>query len=105
MSKFMRPETALQRLVEDDHAPAKSRCEALRQLKNPPINMLRRMLARTAKRKKPLPARLRALAALRYAEIMKAKQLNREVRNAVTPLGPMNDIVKPRPTQPNALGI
>jgi len=73
MSKFMSPEVALQRLVEDTQAPVLARCEALRQLAHPPLCLLRRLLAiprstvETAKRKRPVPARLRAIATLAYA--------------------------------------
>jgi hypothetical protein len=67
MSKFMSPEKALQRLVEDTAAPVLARCEALRQLAHPPLLLLRRLLVETAKRTKPVPARLRAIAAFAYA--------------------------------------
>jgi hypothetical protein len=87
--KFMLAETALTRLIEDSQAPVKSRCEALRQLQKPSISMLRRLLVQTAKRKKPVPARLRALAALRYAEVRRAKDAASRARTA----------------PPNALGV
>jgi hypothetical protein len=67
MPKFMSPETALRRLVEDTAAPVLARCEALRQLAHPPLCLLRRLLVDTSKRAEPVPARLRAIAALAYA--------------------------------------
>jgi hypothetical protein len=43
MAKFMRPETALARLAEDEHAPIRARVQALQQLTHPPLCMLRRL--------------------------------------------------------------
>ena len=66
MPKFMKPETALARLAEDEDAPMGTRCKALRQLAHPPLSLLRRLLVDTSKRNKPVPAKLKAIAALAY---------------------------------------
>ena len=47
MPKFMQPETALARLVEDEGAPVADRVRALRMLAHPPLCMLRRLLHRS----------------------------------------------------------
>jgi len=84
LSKFMQPKTALARLVEDGKAPIMARYRALQQLAHPSLNMLRRLLVqtRTAKGKPTIPARIRALAALRYADEMKLQSYRREMRKA-----------------------
>jgi len=68
MPKFMRPETALARLAEDDEAPVSARVQALKQLAHPPLCLLRRLLhrSRTADRT-PVPSKVLAVAALKYA--------------------------------------
>ena len=76
MAKFMRPETALARLAEDEHAPIRARVQALQQLTHPPLCMLRRLLAETSKRVKPVPSKIRALAALKYAQESEYRKLN-----------------------------
>jgi hypothetical protein len=76
MAKFMRPETALARLAEDEHAPIRARVQALQQLTHPPLCMLRRLLAETSKRIKPVPSKIRALAALKYAQESEYRKLN-----------------------------
>jgi hypothetical protein len=76
MAKFMRPETALARLAEDEHAPIRARVQALQQLTHPPLCMLRRLLAETSKRVKPVPSKVRALAALKYAEETQYRKVN-----------------------------
>ena len=67
VAKYMSIETALARLVEDDSAPVGARVRALRQLAHPELSMLRRLLVDTAKRIKPVPSRLLAVATLAYA--------------------------------------
>lgn len=80
MSKFMSAEIALQRLVGDTQAPVLARCEALRQLARPPLSMLRRLLViprsavELAKRKRPVPARLRAIATLKYTHELQLRK-------------------------------
>lgn len=66
--------TALARLVEDDGAPVGSRVRALRQLDDPPLSMLRRLLVESAKRTVPVPARLKAVAALAYARELQLRK-------------------------------
>jgi hypothetical protein len=67
MSKFMSPRSALVRLVEDSEAPIGLRVQALKQIAHPPLVMLRRLIVDTSKRTSPVPAKLRALATIRYA--------------------------------------
>lgn len=95
MPKYMLPSTALARLVEDDEAPVMPRCEALRQLQRPPLTLLRRLLVDTDKRSKPVPAKLRAIAALAYAREIQL----RKIRPAKGRRKAAQD------SEPNALGI
>jgi hypothetical protein len=44
MSKFMNPIAALKRLVEEEGAPCAARVLALKQIANPPLCLLRRLL-------------------------------------------------------------
>lgn len=67
MSKFMSPNAALSRVVEDNEAPTALRCEALQQIARPTLALLRRILVDTETRTKPVPSRLKAIAALIYA--------------------------------------
>jgi hypothetical protein len=67
MSKFMSVAAALKRVVEDEAAPCAARVLALKQIPNPPLCLLRRLLVKTANRAKPVPSRLLAVAALAYA--------------------------------------
>jgi hypothetical protein len=96
MAEFMAPETALSRLVEDDAAPLGARMRALRELPHPSLKMLRRLLVNSKKRKRPVPAKVRALATLRYAEEMRLQNVRREMR----PVGALGN-----PSSENALGI
>jgi hypothetical protein len=91
MPKFMLPETALSRLVEDDSAPIGARVKALEQLKHPALCMLRRLLVSTSKRTKPVPSKLLAVATLKYAQEVQL----RKIRGAM----------KGRKHETNALGI
>jgi hypothetical protein len=74
MSKFGSPVTFLKRLVEDDSAPCAARVLALKQIDHPPLCLLRRLLVKTA-RTKPVPSRLLALAALKYAREVAFRKL------------------------------
>jgi hypothetical protein len=97
MSKWMSPETALSRVIENADAPVMARVNALRQLPHPSLNMLQRLIAQTAERKaNPIPAKLAALATLKYAEEIRARKARRLLREAeaASPL-----------TSTNALGI
>jgi hypothetical protein len=67
MPKYMKPDTALARLVEDDGAPVGLRVRALRALNHPTLVLLRRLLVDTATRTVPVPSRLKAIAALKFA--------------------------------------
>jgi hypothetical protein len=96
MAEFMAPETALSRLVEDDAAPIGARVRALHELRHPSLKMLRRLLVDTKKRKRPVPAKVRALATLRYAEEMRLQNVRRLMRATATPGNPASE---------NALGI
>jgi len=75
MARFMTPESALERVVDDENAPVMLRCDALRQLAHPPLLLLRRLLVNTAKRNKPVPSRLFAIAALAYAREVELKKI------------------------------
>ena len=74
MPKFMQPETALARLVEDN-APVRARVKALEQLTHPPLCLLRRLLVDTSKRTKPVPSKVMAVAALKYAHEIQLKKI------------------------------
>ena len=76
MPKFMLPETALARVVEDDQAPIRARVKALEQIAHPSLCMLRRLLVNSAKRKKRVPSKVRALAALKYAREVQLRKIN-----------------------------
>jgi hypothetical protein len=68
MSKFMLPETALSRVVEDEEAPTTDRVRALRMLNHPPLVMLRRRLHRSRTNPARVPSRLLAAASISYAK-------------------------------------
>jgi hypothetical protein len=85
MPEFMSVETALQRLVEDDAAPIGARVRALRELPHPSLKMLRRLIVDTKTRKRPVPAKVRSLATLRYAEEMRLQNARREMRAVASP--------------------
>jgi hypothetical protein len=96
MAELMSADYVLRAVVDDEAAPTKMRCDALRQLEHPPLLLLRRLLVETAKRTKPVPSRLRALAALAYAREVKF----RKAEAAVRPKRQQADN-----DTPNALGI
>jgi hypothetical protein len=100
-AEFMKPESALKRLVEDDQAPVVSRVEALRQLAHPPLNLLRRLLVDTKYREKPVPPRVRALAALRYVTEIRLQEERRQRRKQAAQSG--QDLTAQPPL--SALGI
>jgi len=89
MPKFMKPETALCRVIEDETAPIRARVKALEQLAHPPLCLLRRLLVDSSKRTKPVPSKVRAVAALKYAQevafrkIRAAKKANAQESNAL----------------------
>ena len=86
MSKFMKPETALARTVEDEKASTLARYKALEKLLHPPMELLRRLLVDSKKRNKPVPHRLRALASFKYAVEVQHKNARRE-RKRTRPIG------------------
>jgi hypothetical protein len=90
--KFMLPETALARLVEDPGATVADRVRALRLLDHPPLVMLRRLLHRSHSSPDRVPSRLLAAAALAFAK----EVAFRKVRPARVPKKSQAD---------NALGI
>jgi hypothetical protein len=83
MSKFMSPRSALVRLVEDEEAPVGLRVQALKQIVRPPLVMLRRLLVDSAKRTTPVPAKLKAVAAIRYAKEVQLRKI-KSVRSKLT---------------------
>ena len=100
MSKFMHPETALARTVEDERAPIRLRVQALTELQHPSLNLLRRLLvehngtskaSQRSKRTKPAPAKLKALAAIRFAQEWRFPELRlsrkRDPQKFTNPLG------------------
>jgi hypothetical protein len=89
----MSPTAALKRVVEDEDAPCAARVLALKQIVHPPLCLLRRLLVKTSKRIKPVPSRLLAVAALKYAFEVQLRK-TRPVRPRLAG----ND-------QPNLLGI
>jgi hypothetical protein len=85
VAKFMLPETALSRLAEDDAAPIRARVQALQQLRHPSLCMLRRLLAQTPKRLNPVPSKVRAVAALKYASEVAFRKIKAAKAKAVVP--------------------
>jgi hypothetical protein len=86
----MSPQTALARRAEDPDAPIMARCEALKQLAHPPLSLLRRLLVETAKRAKPVPAKLKAIAALKYAHEVQLRKIGPAWKQRRTDDGPAN---------------
>lgn len=71
----MSPVSALSRVVEDENAPVALRCAALQQIQRPTLALLRRILVDTEARTKPVPSRLKAIAALAYAREIQLRKL------------------------------
>ena len=67
MAKFMHPNVALSRLVEDEGATIADRVRALRMIPHPALCMLRRLLFRSRTTPGLVPSRLVAAAALAFA--------------------------------------
>jgi hypothetical protein len=84
MSYLMTPELVLARVVADEKAPVADRVTALKMLEHPALLMLRELLVveMPNKRKrdpnrpmrKPVPAKLRSLAAIKYAREVRLRQ-------------------------------
>lgn len=91
MPKFMLASTVLSRLIEDEEASIGARCAALKQLDRPALTLLRRLLVDTDKRTTPVPARLKAIAALKYARELQLRNLKprkrKETAASANPLG------------------
>lgn len=68
MAKFLDPNTALSRLVEDPGATIADRVRALRMIPHPALCMLRRLLFRSRTTPGLVPSRLVAAAALAFAK-------------------------------------
>lgn len=94
MSKFMSVTAALSRLAEDEGAATSDRVRALRMIEHPSLCLLRRLLHRSRKEPGRVPAKLLAVAALKYA---------REV--AFRKGRPKRDKKKPDGEHANLLGI
>lgn len=80
MGLWMSKRTALTRLVEDDDAPVMARVRALEQLEHPQLAVLRRILVNSKTRQKPVPSKLRAVAALAYSREIQLRKIRNERR-------------------------
>ncbi len=74
MGFWMSGRCALSRLIEDDDAPVMARIRALEQIEHPPLAMLRRLLVNSRTRQRPVPSKLKAVAALAYARELELKK-------------------------------
>ncbi len=88
----MTPRMARVKIIADDNAPVRLRIQALKEVNRPPLAMLRRLIADTAKRTKPVPPRLKALALMRYAHEAEKRKIKTGAPKKSTAI-------------PNALGI
>ncbi len=77
MALLMSKQTALTRLVEDDDAPVMARVRALQQIEHPELAVLRRLLVNSKTRQKPVPSKLKAVAALAYAQEMELRNIRK----------------------------
>ncbi len=75
MGRWMSTQTALTRLVEDEDAPVMARVHALEQIQHPELSVLRRLLVNSKRRQKPVPSKLKAVAALAYAKEMELRNV------------------------------
>ena len=92
MGLFMKADSALLRVVIDDACPVMARVNALKQVQHPPLIVLRSLIVETeTPRLKPVPVKLKTLAALKYAEEVTL----RARKKAMTQ----------KSTRPNPLGI
>jgi hypothetical protein len=91
MGKWMSEITALTRVVEDPDAPVMARCKSLKSIPHPELAVLRRLLVETkTPRAKPVPSKLKALAALAYAKEMQLKKIRSQQRKLNKPTGSGN---------------
>jgi hypothetical protein len=77
MGLWMSAKTALQRVIEDEKAPIMVRVRALRQVEHPELAMLRRLLVAKT-RTTPVPAKLKALASLKYVQELSLRKLRKQ---------------------------
>ncbi len=77
MGRWMSTRTALTRLVEDDDAPTMKRVRALSLIAHPELSLLRRLLVASKTRQKPVPSKLKAVAALAYAQEMELRNIRK----------------------------
>lgn len=80
MGLWMSAKTVLQRVIEDQSAPVMMRVKALQQVQHPELAMLRRLLVDTKTRTKPIPAKLKALASLKYVQELALRKLRKQQR-------------------------
>lgn len=94
MSMWMRPESALLRVVEDENAGVMARVRALEAVEHPPLILLRKLLWQPkVPRKKPIPSKLAAVAAFKYKQEFELRRIRRAQRS------------KAKQTSDNPLGI
>jgi hypothetical protein len=94
MAFFMEPEVALARVAEDPAAPIKARVKAIEMIEHPNLCLLRRLLAIPTPRKfkkprdkplpKPVPSRVRAAAAIKYAQEMRYRRMQKAEQTGET---------------------
>jgi len=89
MAYWMKADTALLRVVEDDGAGIMKRVRALEMVERAPMALLRRLILEPkTPRKKPIPSKLRAVAALKYAKQLARKKKGEKAKHvADNPLG------------------
>lgn len=81
MSYLMKPETALLRVAEDPQAPIMARVRALQAVEDVPVALLRRLLFQPkTPRAKPIPSKLRAVAAMKYLDRQRKKMKQEKVK-------------------------
>lgn len=94
MGIWMRPEVALLRVVEDENAGLMSRVRALEAVAHPPLAVLRRLLVESkTPRRKPVPSKLKSVAAMKYMQEQRLRAERRAMRT------------KSKQLSGNALGI
>jgi hypothetical protein len=78
MGRLMSGRCALLRLIEDEAAPIGMRFRALQEVEHPPLKLLQRLLVeKETPRSKPVPAKLKALAALKHAREMELRKIRK----------------------------
>ena len=78
MGLWISARRALLRLVEDDAAGILQRVKALQQVEHPPLILLRRLLVESkTPRAKPVPAKLKAVATLKYAREIELRRMRK----------------------------